>query len=267
MKCQHCGSDTGLPFRCPFCGGLFCVEHRLPEAHMCPNFRRDLVTSRGIWKKPSSSPDRRDAPKFSITFRRNISNIVGSPEIIHVCLAAIIVALVGLSTAVSVVGYLNRLLVSLLVLIFVISFMLHEMLHKFSAKYYGLWAEFRLSPLGVLITLISIFTPFIKIVSPGSVMVYGWADKRVVGRISSAGPLANIILSTIFLMVLLSNLCGPSLRIACIWGLAINAYIALFNLIPFSILDGAKIFRWSKYIWAIMFTVALMLTVVFIHLY
>ncbi|MEM1674336.1 MAG: AN1-type zinc finger domain-containing protein [Candidatus Bathyarchaeia archaeon] len=263
MKCQYCGSDTGLPFRCPFCGGLFCVEHRLPEAHMCQNFRRDS----GIWRKPSSPPYRRSVSKFSITFRRSISNIVRSPETIHVCLAATVVALVGLSTAVNVVGYLNKLLVSLLVLIFVISFMLHEMLHKFSAKHYGLWAEFRLSPLGVLITLISIFTPFIKIVSPGSVMIYGWADKKVIGKISLAGPLANIVLSAIFLMALLSNLCSPSLRIACLWGLAINAYIALFNLIPFSILDGAKIFRWSKHIWVIMFTIALTLTVAFIYLY
>ncbi|RLG97981.1 rhomboid family intramembrane serine protease, partial [Candidatus Bathyarchaeota archaeon] len=33
MKCQYCGAEEPLPFKCPFCGGYFCVEHRLPENH------------------------------------------------------------------------------------------------------------------------------------------------------------------------------------------------------------------------------------------
>jgi len=37
--CQYCGKQTYLPFRCPYCGGLFCEEHRLPEAHNCPSLR------------------------------------------------------------------------------------------------------------------------------------------------------------------------------------------------------------------------------------
>ena len=26
-----------LPFKCPYCGKYFCIEHRLPENHNCPN--------------------------------------------------------------------------------------------------------------------------------------------------------------------------------------------------------------------------------------
>ncbi len=37
--CQYCGKPTYLPFRCPYCGGIFCEEHRLPEAHNCPSLR------------------------------------------------------------------------------------------------------------------------------------------------------------------------------------------------------------------------------------
>ena len=42
MKCQVCGQETNLPFTCPYCGGQFCSEHRLPENHLCPriNFAR-----------------------------------------------------------------------------------------------------------------------------------------------------------------------------------------------------------------------------------
>ncbi len=38
--CQYCGRPTYLPFRCPYCGGLFCEDHRLPEAHSCPSLRQ-----------------------------------------------------------------------------------------------------------------------------------------------------------------------------------------------------------------------------------
>ena len=35
-KCEYCGKEVLLPFRCHFCGGYFCLEHRLPENHDCP---------------------------------------------------------------------------------------------------------------------------------------------------------------------------------------------------------------------------------------
>jgi len=36
-NCEHCGKEVELPFRCKFCGHYFCLEHRLPENHNCPN--------------------------------------------------------------------------------------------------------------------------------------------------------------------------------------------------------------------------------------
>jgi len=34
--CEFCGEQTGiLPFKCNYCGGQFCGEHRLPEYHGC----------------------------------------------------------------------------------------------------------------------------------------------------------------------------------------------------------------------------------------
>jgi len=38
-KCDYCGKEVYLPFRCPYCGGRFCEEHRLPENHNCPSLR------------------------------------------------------------------------------------------------------------------------------------------------------------------------------------------------------------------------------------
>lgn len=33
--CDICSGDDALSFRCNFCGGLFCRDHRLPEKHGC----------------------------------------------------------------------------------------------------------------------------------------------------------------------------------------------------------------------------------------
>lgn len=37
MKCQQCGKEADLPFRCSYCQGYFCIDHKLPENHQCPN--------------------------------------------------------------------------------------------------------------------------------------------------------------------------------------------------------------------------------------
>lgn len=47
-KCKICGEEVILPFQCSFCGGYFCIEHRLPENHMC--LKVPPRTPLGPWK-------------------------------------------------------------------------------------------------------------------------------------------------------------------------------------------------------------------------
>ena len=35
MKCDVCGSNQFLSYKCRHCGGSFCTNHRLPEQHGC----------------------------------------------------------------------------------------------------------------------------------------------------------------------------------------------------------------------------------------
>ena len=35
-KCHNCGRTVDLPFKCRYCGGLFCEDCRLPPKHNCP---------------------------------------------------------------------------------------------------------------------------------------------------------------------------------------------------------------------------------------
>jgi len=125
-----------------------------------------------------------------------------------------------------------------------IGFLLHELTHKIVAQHYGYFAEFRADNIMLLLSLIFSFFGFV-IAAPGAVMISGEAvNERKNGIISLAGPLTNIILSLIFLFfyyLLPSEFFSLGFRI--------NSWLALFNLIPFGLFDGSKVFRWSKKIW------------------
>ena len=35
MSCESCEVEPDLPYRCNYCGGVYCPSHRLPEEHDC----------------------------------------------------------------------------------------------------------------------------------------------------------------------------------------------------------------------------------------
>ncbi len=144
-------------------------------------------------------------------------------------------------------------------LILTASFLIHEVMHKVTAQKRGMWAEFRLTTWGSLLTLASVILPF-KFISPGAVMISGNARLKDIGEISIAGPSINMILCAGFLG---GALFSGTLEVysLCILAAFINATIAIINLIPFGILDGYKIFSWNRKIWAASFAVAIALAI------
>lgn len=264
MKCDKCGKEIFLPFRCPYCGGYFCSEHRLPENHDCPR----MELARAPRKEIQPVIVQKQKPyEYTVTYaplkpRRKIQ--FTNREIKHLTIAALLVVGIGFSLEypLAIFGtfqssfFDDYVMLTIFTIILVVSFFMHEIAHKIAAQRMGLWAEFRLILAGAVLTLFSIISPF-KIISPGAVMIAGFADRERTGRISIAGPITNIILSTIFLMVVF-----PFPIKAFMLGAAINAWIALFNLIPFGMLDGFKIFLWNKTVWALAFTASLILTIV-----
>jgi Zn-dependent protease len=62
------------------------------------------------------------------------------------------------------------------------------------------------------------------------------------------GPLMNIILALIFLGFLFYF---PNSKLV-YYGFLINSWLALFNMIPFAIFDGAKILKWNKVVYGVM---------------
>ena len=149
-----------------------------------------------------------------------------------------------------------------------LGFILHELAHKVIAMRYGYWAEFKTWTPGLFFALISPFLGFI-FAAPGAVYIYGdYMSDKENGIISLFGPLTNIILAFIFFLLYFVTLTSTVLGIiqskwiievlitTFILGFSINSFLALFNLLPVSILDGAKIFRWDPLIWLAIFAIA-----------
>ncbi len=55
--CEHCGEKIPfLPFKCKYCGGAYCKEHRLPENHQCTfELKQVPNTFSGLGETPSKS--------------------------------------------------------------------------------------------------------------------------------------------------------------------------------------------------------------------
>lgn len=124
-----------------------------------------------------------------------------------------------------------------------LGFLFHELAHKFMAQKYGCVAEFRAFDQMLYLALgLAAVVGFI-FAAPGAVMIAGRITLRENGHISLAGPSTNFVLSGIFLGL---SYFAPILYI----GYFINAWLGLFNLIPFMNFDGKKILNWSRYVWS-----------------
>jgi Zn-dependent protease len=273
MNCQKCGQEVLMPFQCPYCGGQFCGEHRLPENHACP--RLGLAHSQRQESVADGFTPRRDSYQYSISFgqppRQTKGRVYMSPrEIKHLLPAALLIAAIGVSIVLynqwfgsNLYGmqYWGWTAIAVFAVLLTFSFLIHEIAHKVVAQQNGLWAEFRLTMWGAIITAVSIVLPF-KLISPGAVMISGPARLKEVGKISVAGPSTNMILAALFLGLGLFTdsyvYAGVFLMVA-----FVNATMAVFNLIPFGILDGYKIYSWNKKAWVLAFAVAVVLALPF----
>ena len=178
---------------------------------------------------------------------------------------------VSLAIAIAILGFdsISTLGLPVLVRAFAIysitvgfSFVAHEVLgHKFLAQRYHLFAEFRADDLFLLLAVLLSFTGFV-FAAPGAVVIGGVTRVDTYGKIAAAGAVVNIILALFFgilsytgvsLVLPLYDTRGIDLVAS---SYQINAWLALFNLLPLGILDGAKVLRWNRKVWVILFVVA-----------
>src|ERR1700757_1497119 len=240
MRCNTCGLEENIPFRCNYCLQSFCHLHRIPINHSCPYIdkyaekRKHMADGNYYANVPVIN-------NIGRTLLRAIRIKSSKTELLHLFVATLLVTGVGLSF--NHYRYISWQFLA----IFISAFLVHELAHKLLAQYYGSWAEFRAQLYGLVITAISALPimPW-KFIAPGAVMV-GLADRNKFGRVALVGPLTNLVMGFSFLI---STYIYPyhSYLYA---GASFNAWIALFNLLPFGILDGEKIFGWNKIAWGL----------------
>ena len=121
---------------------------------------------------------------------------------------------------------------------------MHELMHKLAAQAMGYRAEYRAGDFPYLSILFA-FAGWI-LLSPGAVRVTGIAKPlsgRANGIISLAGPATNLVLALAFYPLSgFGGILGEVGRFGC----SINAYLAVFNMVPAPGFDGYGIWAWNK---------------------
>jgi len=201
------------------------------------------------------------SPYYERRIRRMFSN-----ELKQLLISALAIAI---AFSIREILSLNYLKVLAVIVAVAFAFIFHEILHRYVAKKLGYYARYQMWPTGLILALVLSVVTLGRVIfaAPGAVVVFpklpfGVIDRRDYGKIAASGPLANIILGYIALVILKIFLIG-SLNTLTYFTLStliyiktINLWLALFNLIPFPPLDGSKVFAWSKVVWAIMFILA-----------
>lgn len=171
------------------------------------------------------------------------------------------ISVIALSLAFSQFN-LNALPTTIIIIVLVFAF--HELAHKFVAQKYGCFAEFRMWPLGIVLALVSSFTGII-FAAPGATYISPYSrkskfafsvvhlTKKDYGKISIAGPLTNITVGAVALIILLVYPLDFFSTLS-----SISFFLAFFNLLPIHPLDGSKILAWNKIILLVTIAVSLL---------
>lgn len=188
------------------------------------------------------------------------------------------IAIAGGTEAFKDMAGLRTTIIESLVVVF-FAFVFHELAHRIIARRYGFRAVYHVWIPGLLLAMAASFAGFL-LAAPGGVhieMGQNSSENRVkLGKSALAGPMANIILSIVFAVLSVAVVYFVGLYLSntgksfsqiestanLAWGITIigveiNAWLAVFNLLPFGNFDGYKIFQWSKKVWGITFVAAI----------
>ncbi len=146
---------------------------------------------------------------------------------------------------------------ALMAVVLLFSVIVHEVAHGYVALRNGdptakMLGRITLNPIPHIDPIGTILLPALLLMS-GAGIIFGWAKPVPVNplnfrnyrwgeiTVSAAGPLSNLALAVLFSYVLQLGPPNLGLMQMALWGVKINIFLALFNLIPIPPLDGSHI--------------------------
>lgn len=141
----------------------------------------------------------------------------------------------------------------------------HELAHKYLAQRYGCSAKYIANKSLLFLSLVLSFTGLLFL-APGAVVIHNTHVGKIRhGKIAAAGPLSNLILGIFFMILffIAGGIHADGILISLTrFGFLINTYIALFNLLPISIIDGKKILDYNRTYYVAMVGTAIILLLI-----
>jgi len=270
-NCSLCGKED-LCFTCPYCKGVFCGDHRLPEGHGCPAMHQVKDEAKRRVSESVGADEYKDNQTWSSVMpkrkkkqprQRSGKKRFSSTELKHLLIACILVTLVGISMLGSPYGIayaLSRFAWYMsspfwwvpvgMILIFLLAFIGHELAHKFVAQHYGMWSEFRMTTMGYYLSAVAILFS-VPIFGTGTVYTSGTSNTEHNAKTNLAGPLSNFLMAIVLVIITIFTygLASQPMLYLIQYGIIINSILGLFNMIPIQPFDGATVKDWKMSVW------------------
>jgi len=270
-NCSLCGKED-LCFTCPYCKGVFCADHRLPEGHGCPAMHQVKDEAKRRVSESVGADEYKDNQTWSSVMpkrkkkqprQRSGKKRFSSTELKHLLIACILVTLVGISMLGSPYGIayaLSRFAWYMsspfwwvpvgMILIFLLAFIGHELAHKFVAQHYGMWSEFRMTTMGYYLSAVAILFS-VPIFGTGTVYTSGTSNTEHNAKTNLAGPLSNFLMAIVLVIITIFTygLASQPMLYLIQYGIIINSILGLFNMIPIQPFDGATVKDWKMSVW------------------
>ncbi len=146
---------------------------------------------------------------------------------------------------------------ALMAIVLLFSIIVHEVAHGYVALLNGdptakMLGRITLNPAPHIDPVGTIILPLLLLITHAGIL-FGWAKPVPVNplnyrnyrwgefAVSAAGPVSNLALAVLFSIVVRLGLNNPGLMQMAYFGVSINIFLALFNLIPIPPLDGSHI--------------------------
>ena len=132
----------------------------------------------------------------------------------------------------------------------------HELAHRYTALRYKATMEYKFWGVGMAIMLITTILTNTPFAQPARTILNARdLDSRKSGIISYAGPVMSLLLALIFLGMVLY---GGFLKDMGTIGFGVSALGCVYSLMPFEPMEGRRVYRWNKAVWAFTFVPALL---------